>query len=130
MNSPFKKNIQPVLLNINLPISRGNSSAFNSTSDNMGAVKNNLMCLLSTRKGERVFSSFGSNLPNMIFEPNDKQTENNIYEEIRNSVQQWMPYLEVVETKVTKTTNDRQINVFIRYKLIESQYEDSVNILL
>jgi len=128
--SVFKKKVEPSLLNINIPITRGTSTAFASTMDNKEAVKNNLRSLLMTARGERVLSDFGTNLRRMIFDPADPAYADEVKQELTSSVQKWMPYLQVIEVKTTFIgENSNQLSVFVRYRFTDSQYEDTLNII-
>lgn len=128
--SPFKKIKQPDLININVPISKGISSGFSSATDTSKAVQNNLICLLLTNRGERVFSDFGTSIRQLTFDPNDETLESDIINEVKRSVKQWLPYIEVKETKVSFNDQERKFNVFVRYIETETNYENTLNILI
>ena len=59
-------------------------------------IKSNLIHLLLTRKGERLYNpEFGTDLLKFIFEPNDNETYENIRSDIQNSVNKFIPNLTI-----------------------------------
>ena len=129
MYSPFKKKKQPRLLNMNIPVRKGYSSAFSSTSDSFEAAKNNLLTLLQTRPGERFQSDFGCNLKSYLF---DNITDEFILElknDIKNSIARWLPYIEVINIDLKDNFNS-QFSIEMRFKLKGTQYEDTLEILI
>ncbi len=131
MTSPYKKKIQPGFININFPITRGAASALSSTSDVSRAAKNNLIALLSTRIGERMFSDFGTNLQSFVFDPSDSVLQIDIEDEIKNAVNKWLPYLTIVEAKMMLSNiSDRSFRLFVKFQLTENQYEDSLELIV
>ena len=131
MSSPYKRQQSAGFLNINLPLTKGIGSAMSCTSDVVRAAKNNLVALLLTRVGERIFSNFGTNLQSFIFEPGDSNIQSEIEQEVRNSIQKWLPYLQVSEVKALSTSSpDRSFRLFVRYILTENQYEDSLEVIV
>ena len=58
--------------------------------------KVNLRNLLLTQVGERVGQpEFGSNLRALCFEPNDNNLPEKIEEDVRMSVEKWLPYIDI-----------------------------------
>lgn len=85
---PFKNSPQGFFLNLN--------------SDDQRAIKADLMHLLLTRKGQRLYNpDFGTNLMAYIFEPNDSLTLQSIKEEVTNSVRKYLPKLVINNISVT-----------------------------
>lgn len=128
------KNLRTNFININIPIRRGVASAFESTTDVLVAAKNNIIALLKTKIGERPLSDFGCNLKNMIFEPYDDELESNVRTEIEDAVGKWLSYIDIVElnTKINERNNvgTRKFEIFLRFKLNDSQYEDELNLVV
>ena len=59
-------------------------------------IKSNLIHLLLTRKGERLYNTeFGTDLLRFIFEPNDNDTYEDIKSDIQNSVSKFIPNLTI-----------------------------------
>ena len=67
-------------IGITLPIQIG-QVAFNQSFVTSDQVESNLKNLLLTKKGERLLQpNFGTNLHNLLFEPNDEELEQKIYD--------------------------------------------------
>ena len=77
-------------------------------------VKSNLIHLLLTRKGSRYFMpNFGTRLYEYIFEPLDSPTFDQIETEIKESVEAYIPNLQITSIKIEAaniTTDSLQIN--------------------
>lgn len=80
----------------------------------------NLKNLLLTRKGERYsLPNFGSNLLNLIFEPNTDELVQQIQDSIKEAVSVWLPYIQI--TKIDVVTGQQnpsllhQVNVSISF---------------
>jgi phage baseplate assembly protein W len=70
-------------------------------------VRSNLIHLLLTRKGTRYFlPDFGTALLEYIFEPLDGPTFKNIESEIRDSVEKFMPQLQLTNISITAPTGE------------------------
>jgi uncharacterized protein len=88
INYPFKNSLDGFFLDLN-------------STDN-SAIKADLMHLLLTRKGQRLYNpDFGTDLLRFIFEPNDTITLGEIKEEITNTVKKFLPKLSINEISVT-----------------------------
>ena len=65
-------------------------------------IRSNLIHLLLTRKGSRYYlPDFGTRLYEYIFEPLDGPTFRNIESEIRDSVERYMPQLQLTNISIT-----------------------------
>jgi len=66
------------------------------------AIKSDLVHLLLTNKGERLYlPDFGANLRKYIFEPNDEASANAIKNEINEAIKTYIPNLKVTQLTVT-----------------------------
>ena len=75
-------------------------------------IRANLIHLLLTRKGSRYYlPDFGTRLYEYIFEQNDVTTFNNIEQEIRDSVNTYIPNLEINSITVVGAEDDTSIPV-------------------
>jgi phage baseplate assembly protein W len=98
-------------ININYPFKDSPNGFFLdlTTTDNK-AVKSDLMHLILTRKGERLYNpEFGSDLLKFIFEPNDSKTLSDIKLDIQTTVKKYIPNLDVddvASVKVNYTVTD------------------------
>ena len=110
-------NIKPdVALGVDL--SFNNSGIFKSLYLTLDQVKASLKNLLLTRPGERYNQvRFGCNLLNILFEPNTEQIKENINEEIISSVNQWLPYVDIITINVTNVEDDPSLIHTVRIKI-------------
>ena len=126
------------------------------TNTTEGEIRSNLVHLLLTRKGSRYFlPDFGTRLYEYIFEPLDGPTFSDIESEIRDTVQIYMPNLQVTnitvepastgledkgytlnqygerEFKVTNiSTLEHTAKIKIDYKITDSAFESQDFIIL
>jgi hypothetical protein len=84
-------------ININYPFKDSPKGFFlDLNSDDASAIKSDLMHLILTRKGQRLYNpDFGTDLLRYIFEPEDGFTLNQIKEEITNVVKKYLPKLQI-----------------------------------
>lgn len=92
-------------INIDFPFKNSPKGFFLNLNDNdQRAIKADLMHLLLTRKGQRLYNpDFGTDLLRYIFEPNDGLTLDAIKEEVTNSVKKYLPNLVINEITVTES---------------------------
>jgi len=82
-----------------------------TTTDNQ-AIKSDLMHLILTRKGQRLYNpDFGTNILRFIFEPNDNLTFSEIKQEITDVVKKYLPNLQINEISVTESTENEYVAV-------------------
>lgn len=93
-------------INIDFPFKNSPKGFFlNLNETDQRAVKADLMHLLLTRKGQRLYNpDFGTNLLEYIFEPNDTLTWDAVSEEVKASVKKYLPNLTVNDISVTQAT--------------------------
>ena len=100
-------------------------------------IKNNLIHLLLTRKGSRYFlPDFGTRLYEYIFEPLDGPTFNDIESEIKESVETYIPNLQVTSVNIEAANmetdslqiNNEQVNEFNFTATPEAEYTAKVRI--
>ena len=84
-------------ININYPFKDSAKGFFlDITSDDQQAIKADLMHLILTRKGQRLYlPDFGTDLLKFIFEPEDGLTLDGIKQEITTVVKKYLPKLQV-----------------------------------
>jgi phage baseplate assembly protein W len=71
------------------------------TKEDNAAIKSDLMHLLLTRRGERLYMpKFGTNLLKFIFEPNDGITHSEIETEIKDTVKLYIPNLTITSLTI------------------------------
>lgn len=89
-------------INIRFPLrdDTEKNKAFNMTTITKEALTSNLLLLLLTRKGERYYEpDYGTNLLQYIFEPKDNLTINEIENELKETVKNYIP--EVTISKIS-----------------------------
>lgn len=90
-------------INIDYPFKNSPKGFFlNLNSIDSEAIKSDLMHLLLTRKGQRLYNpDFGTDLLRFIFEPQDGQTLDALTEEVTASVKKYLPKLSIKSITVT-----------------------------
>ncbi len=90
-------------IGIEFPFQRGDyiDGYFKSTSLTIDAVKADLINLLSTNVGERVFQpELGTNLRNFLFEQNDDELQGMIQDDLVEKINFWMPFVRIVSVDI------------------------------
>lgn len=76
--------------------------------------KTSVINILGTIPGERVMEpTFGSNLPLLVFEPNDEILLQAIVEETKGALVKWDPFLDVIG--VATEIEEDQVKIFIDF---------------
>jgi phage baseplate assembly protein W len=93
-------------ININYPFKNSDKGFFlDLNADDNSAIKADLMHLILTIKGQRLYNpNFGTNLLKYIFEPEDGFTLGQIEEEIKSTVNAYIPNLDITNFKVEQST--------------------------
>ena len=120
-------------INIAFPFkesSRGDFILLNNE-DNK-AIKSDLMHLILTRKGERLYlPDFGTNLLKFIYEPNDTLTRSDIKTEIIDTVKKYLPNLQINEVSVEESEdNVYHAKVRIDYTVTEGIFQEKDFIII
>jgi phage baseplate assembly protein W len=89
-------------ININYPFKDSHKGFFlDLNQDENAAIKADLMHLILTRKGQRLYNpQFGTDLLKFIFEPNDSMSLGAIKEEIKTVVKKYLPKLQIKDVTV------------------------------
>ena len=118
-----------VYIGLTYPIRRGKILDFESTKTSFEQAEHNLINLLLTQKEERPFQpEFGSNLRRICFEQIDDNLPQTVEEEVKNTVEQWLPYIILKEVQVlTDEGNVNKIYIQIKYSInFESFKENTI----
>ena len=120
-------------ININFPFKNSDEGFFlDLNSDEDAAIKADLMHLILTRKGQRLYlPDFGTELLRFIFEPNDDLTLSMVKDEIKTVVKKYLPNLTITDIKVSESEfSEFAVVVNINYTIIDGvfQTEDFVTI--
>jgi len=113
-------------INIDFPFKNSPKGFFiNLNADDQRAIKADLMHLLLTRKGQRLYNpDFGTNLLKFIFEPNDTMTLDSIKEEVDYSIKKYLPKLVVTSLTVTPSEDsDYAAVIRIDYKITDDVFD-------
>ena len=90
-------------IGITLPIRRSSTGYFEQSVTVIEQIKSNLINLLMTYKGERLFQpEFGSDLHNLLFTQMDAEYDSNVQLAIQQCVSQWMPFVTIAEVEVLR----------------------------
>lgn len=113
-------------INIDFPFKNSPKGFFLNLNDNdQRAIKADLMHLLLTRKGQRLYNpNFGTDLLRYIFEPNDELTLEGVREEVTASIRKYIPNLIIKDLKVTPS-DDSEYAATIRmdYSITDDVFE-------
>lgn len=113
-------------INIDFPFKNSPKGFFLNLNDNdQRAIKADLMHLLLTRKGQRLYNpNFGTDLLRYIFEPNHDLTLEAIKDEVTTSVKKYLPNLIVKNLTVTQS-EDSEYAATIRmdYAITDDVFE-------
>ena len=106
-------------INISYPFRDSPNGFFlNLNSTDAEAIKSDLMHLLLTRKGQRLYNpDFGTNLLKYIFEPQDNMTLEALKEEVTNSIKKYLPKLSIKDISVTQS-EDSDYAAVIRFDYV------------
>jgi len=92
---------------------------FTSTKTTMDAVKEDIKMLLTTQRGERLFQPFlGMDIRRFLFEQITDDTVVEIENDIVDTFQIWLPFVELREIDITLPEKGKnQINIFIKFNI-------------
>jgi phage baseplate assembly protein W len=121
----LRKNIA---IGVSLPFD-GPSGPFNSTYSTQDQIKSNLINLILTNKGERVFNpEFGINLRNVLFEGLTDDIIPYVQGLVTTGINEYIPEVEVLQIIVNLNKDDNSISITINYKLKISGTSDQITI--
>ena len=114
-----------IAVGISLPFN--GEAVFNSTFTTQEQMKSNMLNVLLTEPGERVFKpNFGVGLRTYLFENFTDVEELN--ERIRNQVERYVPQVELTNVTVNKEPNSHNLNVGVFYRTIINNLEDAIQV--
>lgn len=115
-------------ININYPFMDSPKGFFlDLTTTDSKAIKSDLMHLILTRKGERLYNpEFGSDLLKFIFEPNDSKTLSDIKLDIQTTVKKYIPNLNVDDITVDISEGSEYIaSVKVNYTITDGVFTET-----
>ena len=120
-------------INIEFPFQGSKDGFFlNMNSIDSKAIRSDLMHLILTRKGERLYNpEFGTDLLRFIFEPNDSVTYSDIKLDIQTTVKRFIPNLNVDDITVEASEEfEYKANVRIDYTITDDVFSESDFIII
>ena len=89
------------------------------TLKNENAIARSVRNLILTTQGERPFQPvLGSNVNNLLFENMDKLTAAALKDEIRNTIENYEPRVEIEEIVVDPNFDNNEFNVTVQYYIV------------
>jgi Bacteriophage baseplate protein W len=89
------------------------------TSDGEDLVRESILIILGTAKGERVMRpDFGCGIQELIFAPNTASTATLVSAHVKEALQKWEPRIEVIDVRVsTDEAEQNRLNIDIEYRI-------------
>jgi len=120
-NNALETDLDPrKYIGLSFPLRRDNNNDFALTKTSLQQSQHNLKNLLLTFPGERVGQpEFGSRLRALCFEQLDDNLPIRIEEEIKRTVGDWLPYINIIEVQTLTEEGDKnKIFVTLKYSTI------------
>jgi len=112
-----EKDLNPdTYIGLSFPLRRDDNNDFKLTKTSLEQAQHNLKNLFLTFPGERVGQpEFGSRIRELCFEQVDDELPNRIEEEVRRTVSNWLPYINVQEVNTLNEEGDEN-KIFVQVK--------------
>jgi len=119
-------------INIDFPFSDSDKGFyFKLNQTDRDAIRADLLHLLLTNKGERLYSpNFGSDLKKFIFEPNDSITHDKIRENLNETIKEYIPNLIVNSIEFRNDDIQELIIVELTYTVNEGTFRTTDTVTL
>ena len=132
MASALETDLNPnTYVGLSFPLRAGNNQDFAMTKNSLEQARHNLKNLLLTQVGERVGQPlFGSRLRELVFEQIDSDLPGKIEDEVKRSVETWLPYINIEEVN-TLTDDGDNSKIFVEIKFsttINPQTTESITL--
>jgi phage baseplate assembly protein W len=112
---------------VNLPLN--GPAVFISNYQTKDAIKNNLINFFLTNPGERPLNpSFGGGLRAFIFEQITLDNLSSLREDVNDKLQIYFPNIIVESLTVTGDNDNNQINVTLKYSVLNTNINDTLEI--
>ena len=104
-------------INLKLPFqSTYKGGVFDYNTDTSQALSDDLLCLLTTKKGSRVMrSSYHSPIFDYIGEPIDATTDHQLTNDVQNKVKIFLPQIDVLQVRMTESPDENLISIRILF---------------
>ena len=94
-------------IGLELPLTHTQEGYFRRTKTALEQAKSNIRNLLLTNKGERLGNpTFGTNLLSLVFTQENTDLEARVEEEIRASMAEFLPFINIVSIETNFSDND------------------------
>ncbi len=94
-------------LGVKVPIRMGQNGYFEQTFTSIDEAKSNMLNLMLTQRGERMMQpEFGTSIYGRLFEPITTDLKAEVEGEIREAVENWLPYVELTSVDVDISTDN------------------------
>ena len=104
---------------------------FNLNATDADAIRADLLHLLLTNKGERLYMpDFGSDLKKYIFEPNDSITHEQIKDNLNETIKRYMPNLIINDITFKNDSIEELIIVELTYTVTDGTFNSSDTVTL
>lgn len=114
-------------IGLSFPLKAGNNQDFQMTKTSLQQAQHNIRNLILTYPGERVNQpEFGCRLRELLFEQIDDELPTRIEEEVRRSISQWLPYVNVVQVDTLTEEGDKN-KVFVQVKYTTTLNPETIN---
>lgn len=112
-----------------------NVTCFDTLYDINEQAKENLKSLLLTKLGERyMLPDFGTQLINILFEPNTDLLSIDIQSMLAQSIGYWLPYinLQMIDIKTAQSHHEltNEVEISITYSVLDSFNTDSIKLTI
>ena len=114
-------------IGLSFPLRAGGNQDFQMTKTSLEQAQHNIRNLILTYPGERVNQpEFGCRLRDLLFEQLDDELPTRIDEEVRRSISQWLPYVNVVQVETLTDEGDTN-RVFVQVKYTTTLNPQTIN---
>ena len=104
---------------------------FKLNSTNTDAIRSDLLHLLLTNKGERLYMpDFGSELKKYIFEPNDSITHEQIKDNLNENIKRYIPNLIINDISFKNNDIEELIIVELTYTVTDCTFNSTDTVTL
>jgi len=104
---------------------------FKLNSTDTDAIRSDLLHLLLTNKGERLYlPDFGSDLKKYIFEPNDSITHEQIKDNLNENIKRYMPNLIINDITFKNDDIEELIIVELTYTVTDGTFNSTDTVTL
>lgn len=114
-------------IGLSFPLRAGGNQDFQMTKTSLEQAQHNIRNLILTYPGERVNQpEFGCRLRDLLFEQLNDELPTRIDEEVRRSISQWLPYVNVVQVETLTDEGDTN-RVFVQVKYTTTLNPQTIN---